>query len=242
MNEQLVLQANSLALKNRLHPINVSFKRGTVNAICGGNGAGKTSLLSLLTGMISPSAGTLLFNGKEVKGSLALFQKSISYMPDHLAFPDTLTAREMLSFLGKLSANPSGEIEEMLEKVGLENELKTPIKHYSKGMQQRLNLAQCLLRQSSLIFMDEPTNGLDPYWVVRMKEMVEELKEQGKTIILSTHTLSFVEDLADSILFLQKGSLLIQSSLNDLQSEMKGRSLEQFVYETIAEKELGCKK
>ncbi|MED4129830.1 AAA family ATPase [Shouchella miscanthi] len=114
---------------------------------------------------------------------------------------------------------------------------------FNRAVIHLLNVNLYLLPlQSSLIFMDEPTNGLDPYWVVRMKEMVEELKEQGKTIILSTHTLSFVEDLADSILFLQKGSLLIQSSLNELRSEMKGRSLEQFVYETIAEKELGCKK
>lgn len=193
------------------------LNEGEIIALAGGNGAGKSTLIRLLTGQEKPTSGQLEWGSEQ----------SVNYMPDDVDFPPTLSAEEIINLLGSLKKVGQAEQETVLKRVGLWEERKQTVRHYSKGMRQRLNLAQALLGPSNFLLLDEPTNGLDPYWVAELKKMVLEQKELGKTVLFSTHLLSFAQELAEEVLLLHQGNIITQGNLEHVLRENDCKNLEE---------------
>lgn len=198
---------------------NVSFtlRPGRIVALVGGNGAGKSTLIRLLTRQEQPMSGELHW-GEGV---------SVRYMPDDVDFPATLTAEEIIRLLASLKKIASAEQQRVLERVGLWDVRKQYVKQFSKGMRQRLNLAQSLLGEGKLFILDEPTNGLDPNWIAELKRMMVEERDQGCTVLFSTHMLSFAEEFADDVLIVHEGNLLASGDLKSILAVEDYEHLEQ---------------
>lgn len=200
----------------KITDINLTVNEAEIFALCGGNGAGKSTLIKMLTGILKPTAGKIFVEDKEVNPASYDYKSMFSYMPDEMVFPRLLTGQEVLTFFARLRGIEQDKVSEALHLTGLYEVRKKPIKQYSKGMQQRLALAQAILPDVPLRILDEPTNGLDPYWVYRFKEIILEEKRQGRTIFFTTHILSLVEELADRAAFMQDGKMKYCDSVNTL--------------------------
>lgn len=211
--ERVVKQYNKT---NHIGAIDLSIKKGEIFALCGGNGAGKSTIIKMLTGILKPTSGKILLNGKVMIASSMEHKRDFSYMPDDMLFPQQLTGNEVLHFFGKLRGVSGERIKEVLQIVGLEDARDKFIRHYSKGMQQRLSLAQALLPDVGLLILDEPTNGLDPYWVYRFKELIVNEKKKGKTILFTTHILTLVEEIADRAAFMENGKVMACDTVANL--------------------------
>lgn len=208
--------------KYGLYPLNYEIKEGTIVALTGGNGAGKSTFIKLLTGIVRPTTGNITWN-----------RKKYSYMPDDLEFPEHFTALEALEVLGALKNVKLSRCLNVLEYVGLYDVRNEKIGTFSKGMKQRLSFAQVLLADEEALILDEPTNGLDPYWLKWLKESLVSKKESGKTIIFSTHDLTFAEQIADEVLFFYSGSVLLQQSMQAL--SLKDNTLENIIVAKLEE-------
>ena len=208
-NEWIKLEglAKHYSETKKITDINLTVNKAEIFALCGGNGAGKSTLIKMLTGILKPTAGKILMDGEQVNPGSFAYKNQFSYMPDEMLFPRQLTGLEVLTFFARLRKIDDEKVSDALKQVGLYEERNMPVKQYSKGMQQRLSLAQALLPDVPLRILDEPTNGLDPYWVYRFKEIMMEEKRQGRTIFLTTHILSLVEELADRAAFMEGGSI-----------------------------------
>lgn len=200
----------------KIMDISFTIDKPEIFALCGGNGAGKSTLIKMLTGMMKPTAGKIVMDGRVIDPQNKGFKKLFSYMPDEMLFPRQLTGLEVLTFFARLRGINDESVMEALQQVGLFDARNTQIKQYSKGMQQRLSLAQALLPDVPLRILDEPTNGLDPLWVYRFKEIILEEKRQGRTIFFTTHILSLVEELADRAAFMHEGKLKYCDSVESL--------------------------
>lgn len=215
---------------NGIENISFNVKKGHVLALCGGNGAGKSTLLEIIIGQLKADHGTVQFYDEIEKG-----KKPFTYMPDDLEFPDQLTAKEVIEFLAHLHDIPAKVARKRLEEVGLEKEKGKRIRQYSKGMKQRLAFAQSLLSDAPILILDEPTNGLDPYWVKKWKDRIIEEKERGRTIIFSTHLLPIVEEIADDVLFLYQGEMILSGEVATIRDQENGRTLEEIFFAKIEE-------
>lgn len=204
--------------KTVLHSTNFKVTKGTCIVLCGGNGAGKSTIIKLLTGIEQPTTGKITFHTKD--------KKIFGYMPDQMVFPGELTPLEILNYYGKFINCPKEKIPEVIKKVGLWDERNRKVGSFSKGMSQRVNLAQCLLADVDIYILDEPTNGLDPYWVIIFKEIIRELKENGKTVILSSHIMRDIIDMADNVMLLFKGKVCGEGNLEELYEMFDCSSLE----------------
>ena len=200
----------------KIRDISFSINKPEIFALCGGNGAGKSTLIKMLTGIMKPTKGKILIDGKQVDTQRKEIKELFSYMPDEMLFPRQLTGLEVLTFFARLRGISDEKVTDALQQVGLFDVRNMQIKQYSKGMQQRLSLAQALLPEVQLRILDEPTNGLDPLWVYRFKEIIQEEKRQGRTIFFTTHILSLVEELADRAAFMQEGKLQYCDSVESL--------------------------
>ncbi|MEC1720710.1 ABC transporter ATP-binding protein [Schinkia azotoformans] len=220
MEHNLMVEVNDLSKiyspSNRIEHINFEITKGECFALCGGNGAGKSTVIQMIIGNVKPSSGTIKLSGMTMDMNRAVYKSLFSYMPDAMVFPKVLTGYEVLCFFADLSNVPKGRVDFLLEKVGLANDKDKKVREYSKGMQQRLALAQSLLPEAPLLILDEPTNGLDPYWVREFKNIIKEEKEKGTTILFSSHILSDVEELADRVAFMNSGRLLVTDTVEAL--------------------------
>lgn len=206
-----------------LQDVSFSLNEGRIIALAGGNGAGKSTLIRLLIGQEQQSSGEIFFSG----------ESSISCMPDDINFPSALTAEEILQLLAGLKKVSVGEREKVLKRVGLWEFRKQRVSQFSKGMRQRLNLAQSLLGDERLIILDEPTNGLDLLWIAELKMILQEQKQLGKTILFSTHLLSFAEELAEDVLLLHEGKVLMQGPIHKVLKESKCTHLEEMFIKKV---------
>lgn len=191
-----------------VQPISLTVPPGEVLALCGGNGAGKSTILRMIVGITQPTAGTIQVNGYERKKNRKAYADSIGYMPDDFLFGQSLSAKETLLFYAKLRRIPPSKALQTLERVGLQQVQHKSATSYSKGMRQRLLFAQALLADPALLVLDEPTNGLDPFWMEAFVQFMKELKASGQTVIFSTHQLEVAEEVADRVLFLNEGEVL----------------------------------
>jgi len=207
-----------------LTDVNLSVEQGSIFGLLGQNGAGKTTLIKVLLGIVYPSAGTCKMFGEEF--SRLHLKKKIGFLPENHKFPNYMTGKEVLTFFGKLSGleNPhlSKRIEEMLELVEMTKWSGGKIKTYSKGMMQRLGLAQAMLNNPDLLFLDEPTDGVDPIGRKEIRNVLLSLKEAGKTIFLNSHLLSEVELITDRVAILHKGKIIREGNVHDLTNKKEG--------------------
>lgn len=192
-----------------LKGIDLTVNRGEVFGLLGPNGAGKTTLIKILLGIVRGTGGNARLLGEPAGSKNA--RKKIGYLPENLNFPAHHTATSALQLYGRLSyvapATIRSRSAELLQLVGLEGRQKELVKKYSKGMRQRLGLAQALLHDPELLIMDEPTDGLDPVGRSDIRRLITHLKEQGKTVFLNSHILQEVELVCDRVAILSGGKL-----------------------------------
>ena len=198
----------------------LSIYPGETFGLLGPNGAGKTTLLKTLLGITRPTTGKAVIFGKPIGDRNV--KQNIGYVPENAYIYDFLTAWEFLEFIAGLFQLPKSQskkrIAELLDLVGLAQSTarKKKLKQYSKGMLQRVGMAQALINDPDVVFLDEPMSGLDPMGRYRMREIVLSLKQQGKTIFFNSHVLSDIEQICDRIAFLALGELICQGSLEEL--------------------------
>jgi ABC-2 type transport system ATP-binding protein len=213
------------APKLALRPLTLTVEEGEVFGYLGPNGAGKTTTLRLLMGLVDPSGGTFKILGGPIEDPAIRAQ--IGFLPEQPYFYDYLTARELMSYFAALSEVPAKDrrrrIAATLTRVGLaEDAWNTQLRKYSKGMLQRVGLAQAILHEPRLIVLDEPMSGLDPMGRREVRDLIEELNHEGKTILFSTHILSDAEALCDRVAVIGKGELLGVGVVADLTTSVKG--------------------
>jgi len=201
-----------------LRGVSLSVPRGEIFGYLGPNGSGKTTTLKILTGLIFADAGQIRVLGLSHRDPTWRYRAG--YAPEHPYFYDYLTPREYLAYAARLLAIPRGEAKararDLLAQVGLRHSADVPMRRFSKGMVQRLGLAQALLNDPDILFLDEPMSGLDPIGRRLVREMILSLRERGKTVFFSTHILSDAEALCDRIAVLRSGELLSVGRLDEI--------------------------
>jgi ABC-2 type transport system ATP-binding protein len=212
-------------LKRALKPLHLRVENGEIFGFLGPNGAGKTTTLKMLMGLVFPTAGTarildMEFNDPRVKAQ-------IGFLPEQPYFYDYLTARELLDYYGQLSGVEARErprrVSEMLDRVGLRDAAGIQLRKFSKGMLQRVGIAQAILHDPRVVFLDEPMSGLDPMGRREVRDLMEHLKAQGKTVFFSTHILSDAEALCDRVAIIHLGELRSVGAVPDLTASVRGK-------------------
>jgi ABC-2 type transport system ATP-binding protein len=209
--------------KLALRPLRLTIEQGEVFGFLGPNGAGKTTTLKLLMGLVSPTAGAARILGMDFDDPRVKAQ--IGFLPEQPYFYDYLTAQELLTYYAQLSGVPTNErakrVAEMLARFGLADSARVQLRKYSKGMLQRVGLAQAILHDPKVVFMDEPMSGLDPMGRREVREMIQQMRSEGKTVFFSTHILSDAEALCDRVAVIYQGELRGVGAVADLMSQAR---------------------
>lgn len=204
--------------KVALHGLDLAVGAGEVFGFLGPNGAGKTTTMNVLLGFTQLTSGSASLFGIDVRQPIA--RQRIGYLPEQTYYYKFLTAEEILRFYAKIfeldNAEADRRIAQLLKLVELEHAAKRPIKGYSKGMQQRVGLAQALINNPDLLILDEPTSGLDPLGRMKVREIIQRLKNEGKTVFFSSHELGEVETVCDRVGILHQGQLKAIGSVADI--------------------------
>jgi ABC-2 type transport system ATP-binding protein len=199
---------NSVKLAPALNGVSLRVERGQIFGLIGANGAGKTTLVKILLGISNPTSGSARLLGG-VPGDGAI-RRRVGYLPEQMRVQDHLRAESLLRLMGRLNNVPSStlkrRIPELLEQVGLAG-VRKPVKEFSKGMQQRLGLAQALINDPQVLFLDEPTDGLDPVGRKEVRDMLTRLRAEGRTVFLNSHLLSEIEMVCDQIMIFDRGEV-----------------------------------
>src|SRR5215468_10906510 len=207
-------QDRKLAVKD----LNLRVHAGEVFGFLGPNGAGKTTTMNVLLGFVNASGGDAFLFGVNVREPIA--RQRIGYLPELTYYYKFLTAEEILRFYARVFGIPGAEadrrIDQLLKLVELEAARKRPLKTYSKGMQQRVGLAQALINDPDLLILDEPTSGLDPLGRMKVRHIIQRLKNEGKTVFFSSHELGEVETVCDRVAIINQGQLKEAGRVADL--------------------------
>ncbi len=213
----LTKKYGSLTAVNKL---NLKVERGSIHGFLGPNGAGKTTTIKILVGLLKPDEGTVKVLGQEVCGDQADCRLSIGYMPELPKFPKHLKGRELLDVYGRMYGMTKQQLTEQIPKliglVGLKGRENDLIGKYSKGMQQRIGIAQALLNNPELVILDEPSLGLDPVGMVEVRELVKGIAKEGVTVFVSSHLLFEVEQICTNVTIINRGSMLVSDTLQNV--------------------------
>src|SRR5437867_3127331 len=205
-------------VKPALKGLNLAVHAGEVFGFLGPNGAGKTTTMNVLLGFVNATAGDAWLFGVNVREPIA--RQRIGYLPELTYYYKFLTAEELLRFYARVFQIPRAEVErridQLMKLVELDSARKRPIKTYSKGMQQRVGLAQALINDPDLLILDEPTSGLDPLGRMKVREIIQRLKNEGKTVFFSSHELGEVETVCDRVAIINLGELKVEGRVADL--------------------------
>jgi ABC-2 type transport system ATP-binding protein len=220
--ENLRVEYKSRELKQQtkvaLKGLNLSVQTGEVFGFLGPNGAGKTTTMNVLLGYVNATSGAAFLFDVNTREPIA--RQRIGYLPELTYYYKFLTAEELLRFYARIFEIPKAEIEpridQLLKLVELDHARKRPIRTYSKGMQQRAGLAQALINNPDLLLLDEPTSGLDPLGRMKVREIIQRLKNEGKTVFFSSHELGEVETICDRVAILHQGELKVEGRVSDL--------------------------
>lgn len=211
--------------KVALHPLSLTVPEGEVFGYLGPNGAGKTTTLKLLMGLVFPTSGRAAILGLDWQDLRVKAQ--IGFLPEQPYFYDYLTASELLHYYAQLSGVSAGErksrVKSVLSRVGLADSADLQLRKFSKGMLQRVGIAQSIVHDPKLVFLDEPMSGLDPVGRREVRDLIQSLKDDGKTVFFSTHILSDAEALCDRVAILHQGTLRGIGTIGDLTSGVQGR-------------------
>lgn len=201
--------------------VSFAIGRGEIVGLLGHNGAGKTTIMKMLTGYLEPDGGTIAIDGLNIEQERIRAQEKIGYLPESAPLYPDMTVMQYLDYVAELRAVPAAErgkrIAEVIEKTSLGEKTKSIIATLSKGFKQRVGVAQAIIHQPEILILDEPTNGLDPAQIEEMRTLVRTLSE-GATVILSTHILQEVQATCDRVLIMLQGRLARDARLADLQA------------------------
>ena len=222
--------------------IDLEVRPGEILSLLGPNGAGKTTTIRMLMGILHPTAGQARVLGLDCFADRAEVMRHVGYLPDEPAFYDYLRGREILQFVGEMHGIPSAEVSSrsaaLLVRLGLDEALEDYAVNYSKGMKKKLALACALLHEPTVLVLDEPTNGLDPYATRTFHEIIRERAAAGAAVFFSTHLLDQAERLSHRVGILYKGRLAAVGPLEDLRARLApGGSLEEIFFSVTSEME-----
>jgi Cu-processing system ATP-binding protein len=201
-----------------LNSISLDVREGEALGLVGPNGSGKTTLLKVMVGILRPTSGTVVFRDQELsEKSWKELKRSVGYMPERVSFYDNLTGEETLKLFARVKGADRKRTREFISRILPEDLLRRKVGTYSKGMRQRLNLAQALVSEPGILVLDEPTSGLDPVAIREFYDILEEVRSTRKlTVILSSHILAEIEDKTDRVAIMMNGSLKAIGRLEEL--------------------------
>jgi ABC-2 type transport system ATP-binding protein len=206
--------------------LNLNVNANTIHGFLGPNGAGKTTTIKVLVGLLRPDEGTARVFGEEVSGDKPEVRLRIGYMPELPKFPKHLKGSELLDIYGRMyglnEQQRRDELPKLFEQVGLKGRENDLIGKYSKGMQQRLGIAQALLGEPELVILDEPSLGLDPVGMVEVRELIKNVVKEGMTVFLSSHLLFEVQQVCSHVTIINKGVALVSDTLQNVEHKIKG--------------------
>lgn len=215
-----------------LKSLNLIIPDGKVTAVLGPNGAGKTTLIKVILGLVKPDTGSIDINGIKINGESDYRQK-IGYMPQSARYPENLTVREILDMVTDLRGNPEQTDQELFESFHLETEIAKAFKNLSGGNRQKVSAVLATMFCPDTLFLDEPTAGLDPVASSLLKDKIHRLRENGTTIILTSHIMSEVQELADEVVYLLDGTIFFRKHVSELMAETGTQTLERAIAEMM---------
>lgn len=202
--------------------IDLTVQRGEIFGLIGHNGAGKSTLFKMMLGLIAPSAGEILVDGAKVGArDFRAARRHIGYLPENVVLYDNLTGLETLRFFARLKGAPSSQCAPTLARVGLAQAATRPLREYSKGMRQRLGFAQALLGAPRVLFLDEPSNGLDPQAIRDFYATLRSLRDEGVTILITSHILAELQERVDRLAIMAAGKIQALGSVQALRDQMQ---------------------
>ena len=215
-----------------LDGLDLTINKGGIFAVLGPNGSGKTTLIKSLLGMVVPNKGEILLDNKSVLKKWN-YRNNLNYLPQIANFPANLSVKELIAMVKNLRSKPSNE-QELIQLFGLQSFLNKKLGNLSGGTKQKVNLVLTFMFDSELIILDEPTTGLDPIALIHLKELIQKEKEKGKTVLITTHIMSVVEELADEIVFLLDGKIYFKGSIDALKKQTNQSNLEHAIANLIS--------
>ncbi len=207
-----------------LSGLDLHMQKGGIFAILGPNGSGKTTLIKSILGMVVPEKGTISVDRKPIKNNWK-YRNDIDYMPQIANFPGNLKVRELIRMIKDLRQRPSDE-EKLVTLFALEPFMDKKLATLSGGTKQKVNIVLAFMFDCPLLILDEPTNGLDPSALIRLKELIQEEKKKGKTFLITSHIMQFVEEVADEVVYLLEGRIYFKGTKEDLLAQTHQKDFE----------------
>lgn len=210
-----------------LKGVDIELPDGRITAVLGPNGSGKTTLIKCILGMVIGQQGEIIVGGRNIKGDW-LYRRDIGYLPQIARFPENLRLRELIRMVKDIRNQPAFD-SELISLFGLEPYLGKPLRYLSGGTRQKVNILIAFMFDCHYLILDEPTVGLDPLALIRFKDLLIRKKEAGKAILLTTHIVSLVEELADEVIFILEGKIYFQGKVEDLKAQSNDTNLERAI-------------
>lgn len=217
-----------------LRDVHLKLQPGKVTAIAGPNASGKTTLIKILLGLVRADAGSVSINGTSLNGDCS-YRRQVGYMPQYAQFPENLTGGDVLAMVRDLRGGVGQADEELVAALELEDQLEKPLRTLSGGTRQKVSAVLAFLFKPSLLVLDEPTAGLDPVSSGRLKDKIRRERDRGRLVLLTTHILSEIEELADHLVFLLEGRIYFDGSLAELRERTGESQLERAVARLMEE-------
>ena len=214
-----------------LKGVSFTIKDGGIFAILGPNGSGKTTSMKSFLGMVIPTKGDIFFNGKSIKNQWA-YREQISYLPQIANFPSNLKVKELIAMIKNIKKLPCHD-QELIELFGLQKHLNKSLGNLSGGTKQKVNLVLTFMVDVPVLVLDEPTSGLDPIAILALKKLILREKEKGKTILITSHILSFIEELSDEILFILEGNIYFRGTPEELLATTQKDNFQEAIAELL---------
>jgi len=216
-----------------LEGIDLELKDPGIYAVLGPNGSGKTTMIKCILGMVIPDKGSISVNGTNVKGNWK-YRKNIDYLPQIAQFPGNLTVKEILKMIRNLRGVASSD-ESLIDHFDLHPYLDKKLGNLSGGTRQKVNIVLALMFDCDLMILDEPTTGLDPVSLIHLKELIQEAKNRGKIILITSHIMSFVEEVSDQVLFILEGRVRYKGTVEALRESTGQTDLEHAIAQLLME-------
>ncbi len=217
-----------------LSGVDLNIESGGIFAVLGPNGSGKTTLIKSILGMVVPNQGTISIGGTSIKKNWK-YRHDIDYLPQIANFPGNLKVKELIRMIKDLRQRPSDE-ERLIAIFGLEPFVNQKLATLSGGTKQKVNIVLAFMFDCPLLILDEPTNGLDPAALIRLKELIQEEKQKGKTFLITSHIMQFVEEVADEIVYLLEGKIYFKGSIKELKKKTEQTDFEHAIAAIATEK------
>lgn len=216
-----------------LQGLNLNIEIGKTTAVLGPNGSGKTTLIKIILGMVIPSKGEVKFNDINIKNNW-IYRKEIDYLPQIADFPSNIKVIELINMIKDLRNKPAKD-QELIEYFNLGKYLNTNLGNLSGGYKQKVNLLLTFMFDSPFIILDEPTSGLDPISLIKLKDYIKKEQQKGKTIIITSHVMNFVEEIANHIIFILDGKVYFDGSLKNLKAQTNNDDFEHAIANILRE-------